>query len=76
MIDFLKAYNKKPYFLYMRISHIVFTFFCFLVDETNQIQRFSLLLWNYLLILKFLPVTPFKDPKAAILTLTTLKGSR
>ncbi len=37
--------------------------------------KFSLLLWNYLLILKILPVTRFKDPKAANLTLKMLTGS-
>jgi hypothetical protein len=31
---------------------------------------------NNLLILKILPVTRFKDPKAAILTLTMHAGSR
>ncbi len=35
----------------------------------------SLLLRNYLLILKILPVSRFKDPKAAILTLKMLTGS-
>jgi hypothetical protein len=42
----------------------------------NQTQSFSLLLWKYLLILKILPVTRFKDPKATILTLKMLTGSR
>ncbi len=36
----------------------------------------SLLFLNYLLILKFLLVTRSKDPKAAILTLKMLTGSR
>ncbi len=54
----------------------VFTIFRFLVVEKNQTQKFSLLLWNYLLILKICPVTCFKDPKAAILTLKMLAGSR
>ncbi len=55
---------------------IVNTIFCFLLEWKNQTQSFSLLLWNYLLILKILPVTHFKDPKAAILTLKMLTGSR
>jgi hypothetical protein len=42
----------------------------------NQNQSFSLLLRNYLLILKILSVTRFKDPKAAILTLKMRIGSR
>ncbi len=45
---------------------MVFTTFVSLLMKT---QGFSLLLWNYLLILKLLSVTFFKDPKAAILTL-------
>jgi hypothetical protein len=32
--------------------------------------------WNYLLILKILSVTRFKDPNAAILALKMLTGSR
>ncbi len=32
----------------------------------NQTQSFSLLLWNYLLILKIILVTCFKDPKVAL----------
>jgi hypothetical protein len=39
-------------------------------------QSFSLFLWNYLLILKILSVTLFKDPKVAILTLKMHTGSR
>ncbi len=42
----------------------------------NETQSFSLLLWNNLLILKILPVTRFREPKAAILTLKMLTGSR
>jgi len=40
----------------------------------QQTRSVSSLLWNYLLILKILPVSRFKDPKAAILTLKILKG--
>ncbi len=42
----------------------------------KQTQSFSLLLWNYLLILKILPVSHFKDLKAANLTLKMHTGSR
>jgi hypothetical protein len=42
----------------------------------NQTPSFSFLLYNYLLVLKILPVALFKDPKAAILTLKMLTGSR
>ncbi len=35
----------------------------------NQTKIFSFLLWNSWIILKILPVTRFKDPNAAILTL-------
>ncbi len=42
----------------------------------NLNLNFSLLLWNYLLILKILPVSCFKDPKAAILTLKMFTRSR
>jgi hypothetical protein len=42
----------------------------------NQTRSFSLLLKNYFQILKILPVTRFKDPKAVILTLKMLTGSR
>jgi hypothetical protein len=34
---------------------------------------FSLLLLNYLIVLKILPVTRFKDPEAAILILKLLQ---
>ncbi len=53
-----------------------FKILCFLLERKNQTQSFSLLLWNYLLILKIHPVTRFKDPKVAILTLKMLTGSR
>jgi hypothetical protein len=46
-----------------------------LVDEKSN-SSFSLLLGNSLLILKILPETRVKDPKAAILTLKLLKRSR
>jgi hypothetical protein len=42
----------------------------------KQTQSFSLLLLNYLLILKILSVTRFKDPRAVILALKVLTGSR
>ncbi len=42
----------------------------------NQTQYFTLLLWNFILILKIFPVTRFADPKAAFLTLKMLRGSR
>ncbi len=44
----------------------------FLVNKKIKIQSFSLLHWNYLLILKIHPETRFKDLKAAILTLKML----
>ncbi len=46
-----------------------FTSLCFLVDDIIKFKVSSLLLWNYLLTLKILPVNRFKDSKAAILTL-------
>jgi hypothetical protein len=55
---------------------IVYKILCFLFDEKNQTQSFSLLLWNDLLILKTFPVTRCKGPNAAILTLKILTGSR
>ncbi len=39
-------------------------------------DSFSLLLWIFLLILKIVPVTSFKDPKAEILKLKMLTESR
>ncbi len=70
---FLKTYYGK----YVLSVHalIVFTIFCFVLTWKNQTQCFSLLLWNYLLILKILPVTRFNDSKAAILPLKMLTGS-
>ncbi len=53
-----------------------FCIFLLLSWHKNQTQSFSWLLWNDLLILKILPVTRFKDPKAAILILKMLTGSR
>ncbi len=50
--------------------------FCHEMNNLNQTQSFSLLLWNYLLILKIHLVTRFKDPKVAILTQKMLTGSR
>ncbi len=44
--------------------------------KKSKLKSFSLLLWNYILILKILPVNRFKDSKAAILTLKILTGSR
>jgi hypothetical protein len=55
-----------------------YRFFFFSSCWKNQTQIFSLLLWNYLQILKILLVTHlthFKKPKAAILTLQMLTGS-
>ncbi len=57
----------KRYFLYMCCW--------FLQYFLKKTQSFNLLLWNYLLILKILSVTLFKEPKAAILTLKMLTGS-
>ncbi len=37
--------------------------------KKSNSKSFSLHLWNYLLILKILPVTSFKEPEAAIFTL-------
>ncbi len=43
----------------------------------HSLYSFSLLLWNYLLLLKILPITRFKDPKAVNLRLgKMLTGSR
>ncbi len=52
---------------------MVFTIFLFTCWWNNQTQCFSLLLWNYLLVLKILSVTLFKDSKAAIFTLKFLQ---
>jgi hypothetical protein len=53
---------------------MVFTIFCFLVDE-KKIKVLAVplkLLTNF----KILPVTRFKDPKVAILALKMHTGSR
>ncbi len=50
---FIKIYR---YFLYSTYNFLLLS--CW----KNQTQCFSLLLWNYLLILKILSVTRFKDP--------------
>ncbi len=71
---FLKVYDKKRILSVQAL--IVFTIFLLLSWLKNQIRSFSLLLWNYLLILKILPVTHFEDPKMAILTLKMLTGDR
>ncbi len=73
MNKLLKDYYDK----YVLSVHalIVFTIFCFLLEWKIQTQSFSLLLLNYLLILKILPVTCFKDPTKAIFTLKMLTGS-
>jgi hypothetical protein len=70
----LKVYYDK----YVLSVHalIVFTVFVSYLNEEKKTQSFSLLLCNYLLILKILLVARFKDPKAAILTLKILTGSR
>ncbi len=73
MNNFLEAYNKNVLSVH---AVIVFTIFCFLLEWKNQTPSLNLLLWNYLLTLKILPVTSYKDPKAAILTLKMLTGSR
>ncbi len=65
-IYFWRLIMINMYFLYI---------FLFLNWMKNQTQSFSLLLWNYWLILKILPVTRFKGPKAAIVTLKMLTGS-
>ncbi len=75
--------SSLPYtiinFLYVHTfctcAHNFYNFF-FLLEWKNQTQSFSLHLWNYLINLKILLVTRFKDPKAAILTLKMLTGSR
>jgi hypothetical protein len=48
---------------------IVFTFFCFFVDEKIKLKILADPL-------QILTVTRFEDPKEAILTLKTLTGSR
>ncbi len=63
---FFKAYNKIGTLCTCTDS---FYNFLFLHWGKNQTQSFSLLPWNYLLILKIVPVTSFKDSKAAILTM-------
>ncbi len=73
MNNFLEAYYKNVLSVHALIG---FTIFCFLLEWKNQFPSLNLLLWNYLLILKILPVTSYKDPKAAILTLKMLTGSR
>jgi hypothetical protein len=62
-----RLFIKNTYVLSVH-APIVFTNFCFSLEWKNKTQSFSLLLWNYLLILKILPITLFKDAKAAILT--------
>jgi len=53
---------------------VVFTIFCFLFDEIDELK---VLACSYdLLILKIPSVTLLEDPKAAILTLKMLTGSR
>jgi hypothetical protein len=64
----VKAYNNKQVF--SEHALIVYKKFCFSVDEKFKLKV------NYLLIIKILRVTRFKDPKAAILTLKMLTGSR
>ncbi len=61
----VKAYNNKQVFS----EHALIVFVSQLMKKSNS-------KWNYLLILKILSVTRFKDPKAAILTLKMLTGSR
>jgi hypothetical protein len=68
---FLKAYINKQV-LYVH-ALIVFPIFCFLGDEKIKLKACSLKLLNNF---ETLPVTRFKDPKAAILTLKMLTGSR
>jgi hypothetical protein len=43
--------------------------FYFFINWENQTRSFTLIPWNCLQILKILPVTNFRDPKVAILTL-------
>ncbi len=51
--------------------------FYFRVDENIRLKDLSCFFEiKFLLILKILPITRFKDPKAAILTLNMLTGSR
>ncbi len=60
-------------FLYMRWWFFTI-FVSLLLKKPNS--KFCLLLWNYWLILKILPVTRFKDPKMAIWTLKMRTGIR
>jgi hypothetical protein len=55
---------------------IVFTNFCFLVDVKIKIKTLTCSFEITVLILDILPVTRPTDPKAAILTLKMLSGSR
>ncbi len=59
---FLKVLIINRYCLYVHVL-IVFTIF-WLFDKKNQPPSYSLLFWNYWLILKIIPLTRIKDPKA------------
>ncbi len=65
--SFWRSLILNTYFLYMHwwFSNFLFTYCCW---KTN-VRTFSLLIWNYLLILKILSVALFRESKAAILTL-------
>ncbi len=68
---FLKVYNNK---LILSVHTLIFFYkFLLLSWWKNQTQSFSLLLLNYLLILKILTVTCFKDLTATISILKCLQ---
>jgi hypothetical protein len=55
---------------------MIFTIFCFLVDEKIKPKVLACSLEITHKVLKNLPVTRFKDPKVAMLILRMLTGSR
>jgi hypothetical protein len=64
--------SRRKWLCYKNIRYFLFNLLL-LSWWKNQTQSFSLLLWNYLLILKILSVACFKYPKTAILTLAYRK---
>ncbi len=69
---FWRLIIKNCYFCTYADSFYIFLFLSLWKTKTT----FSLLFWNYELILKILQVTRLKDPKAEILAMKMLTGSR
>ncbi len=57
-------------------GHVLLVFTILFLSRWKNQTQFQLGPWNYLLILKILPVSRFKEPEAAILRLKMLTGSR